>query len=138
MADAQAEEAITRARYYYGISTFVLGLAPASDATAIATLNQMAENGGEASAGTPNLFATPATIDAQVAAISPSPPTSTGNPCEFALPYPISPGTSLAVSITTGTFERLLIWRQSDGYSYIAFGYVCDGRPPGRSSPSAP
>ena len=159
-ADAQAEEAVNRA-YYYGFPTFVLGLAPDWDATAIAVLNQMAENGGEASPGTPNLFATPATIDAQLAAISPTPPTSTGNPCVVPLPYPISPATSLAVSVTTlyGHSEvvpedPLTGWSftspdesiiyisgyacsglQSSAYSYIAITYQCGSPPPARSEP---
>jgi hypothetical protein len=158
-ADALAEQAIYRARNY-GVSTFVLGLAPAWDTTATAALNQMAENGGQASSATPTAFATLDTIDAQLSVIVPSSPGAyTGNPCLVTLPYPLVPGTSLVVSTTTvyGQSEvvpedPLVGWSftspdesaidisgsacsglQGGGYSYIALTYLCGGPlpPPG-------
>jgi len=160
-ADAEAEEAIARARDYYGISTFVLGLTPASDAAATATLNQMAENGGNAAPGQPTAFSTLDTIDAQISVFaSVGPP---ANSCTVALAYPLGPSTSLAVSITPLYGQSTQIpqdplagWSftspdesaidisgyfctglQSGGYSYMAIIYLCRIPPPGRSGPIA-
>jgi hypothetical protein len=160
-ADAAAVQAIARANSY-GVSTFVLGLAPDWDTTATATLNQMADNGGQAARSRID-FATLDTIDTQISVIAPSSPSaSTGNPCVVALPYPLAPGTSLAVSTTTVYGQNVLVpedplsgWSftspdesaidisgstcaglQNSAYSYVAITYQCRLPPPGRSIPS--
>jgi hypothetical protein len=160
-ADVAAEEAITRARFDHGVSTFVLGLAPAWDATATATLNQMAENGGEGSPRTPTVFATLDTIDTQLSVLSSM--IATSSPCAFALPYPVGPQTTLAVSTTTVDGLRVMIpqdpiagWSftspdelriqisgsvcsglQSGAYNQVTIMYACRIPPPGRSPPIA-
>jgi hypothetical protein len=165
-ADADAENAIASA-LRAGIPTVVVGMAPAWDTTATATLNQMADKGGQPSLGSANAFATLDSIDTQVALIaSTASSSSTGNPCVVTLPYSLAPGTSLAVSITTSDGQSvavpkdpLLGWSftspddsavditgsactglQSGAYSQVAIGYVCDTPSlagPGRSPPSS-
>ena len=152
-ADAEAENAIASA-LGVGIPTFVLGLAPASDTTATATLNQMAQAGGEPSAGSANAFSTIDSIDMQLAPIaSTSSSSPTGNPCVINLPFSLVPGTSLQVSTTTSDGQSVAIpkdplvgWSftspddsaivisgsacpslRSGVYSQVAISYVCGG-----------
>ena len=129
-ADAAAEAAISLARNQSGISTFVLGLAPSGDSTAIATLNQMAENGGEASQGTANAFYTIPDLGPNFVSVI-----STGS-CVVPLPYLLGVGTSLAVSVTSsdGVPVKLPL-DPTNGWSFtdssdtaISFnGTYCDG-----------
>jgi hypothetical protein len=106
-ADIDAENAVATA-LGSGIPTLVLGLAPTWDTTAIATLNQMAENGGEALQGSANAFATLGSIDMQLSPIS-SISSTAQNPCVVGLPYPVGPDTSLRISITTGDGQSVAI-----------------------------
>ncbi len=154
-ADTEAENAVATA-LESGIPTFVLGLAPAGDTTAIATLNQLAVNGGEPSRGSANAFATLGSIDMQLSPIASMTPRS-GNPCVAALPYALDPGTVLAISVTTVNGQSVAIpedplvgWSftspgddsiyisgeacsglQSGAYTQIAFNYICTLLPQG-------
>jgi hypothetical protein len=163
--DAEAENAVASA-LHAGIPTVVVGLTPAWDTTANATLNQLADNGGQPSLGSANAFSTIDSVDMQLSLISSSASSSTGNPCVVALPYPLAPGTSLTVSTTTADGQSVAIrqdplvgWSfsspddsavrisgaacpklQSAAYSQIGITYVCDTPSlagPGRSRPSA-
>jgi hypothetical protein len=165
-ADAEAENAIVSA-LRGGIPTVVVGVAPAWDTTATATLNQMADKGGQPSLGSANAFATLDSIDMQVSLIaSTASSSSTGNPCVVGLPYPLAPCTSLTVSTMTSDGQSVAIpkdpllgWSftspddsavditgsactglQSGAYSQVAISYVCDTPSlagPGRSPPSS-
>jgi hypothetical protein len=152
-ADVEAENAIATA-LRAGIPTFVLGIAPASDATATATLNQMAENGGEPSPGSASAFSTIDSIDMQLAPIAAtSSASASGNPCVIDLPFSLVAGTSLEVSTTTADGQSVVIpedplvgWSftspddsaigisgsacpslRSGVYSQVAISYVCGG-----------
>jgi hypothetical protein len=105
-ADEEAENAVASA-FRSGISTFVVGMVPAWDATAIATLNQMADSGGQPSLGTANAFFTTDALDTQLSLISSS--SSTENPCVISLPYLLAPGSSLTVSTVTADGESVPI-----------------------------
>ena len=131
-----------------GIPTFVFGLAPAGDTTAIANLNELAVNGGEPAQGSANAFSTLADINMQLSSISWT-VSSAGNPCVVTLPYPLGPDTSLTISLATvdGQSEAipqdpLIGWSfispdsiyisgpacaglQNSAYGRIAFTYVC-------------
>lgn len=152
--DAEAENAVASA-LHAGIPTFVVGLVPAWDTTAIATLNQMADSGGQPSLGTANAFFTLDSFDTQLSLISSTASSSSSaNPCVVALPYPLAPGTSLAVSATTSDGQSVAIpqdplvgWSftspddsaigisgsacpslRSGAYSQIGITYVCGGQ----------
>jgi hypothetical protein len=161
-ADTEAGNAVASA-FHAGIPTFVVGMVPAWDTTATASLNQMADNGGQPSLGTPNTFFTTDGINTQLSLISgASPP---GNPCVLNLLVPLAPGTSLAVSVATADGQSVVVpedplagWSftspdhsavdisgsactglKSGAYSQIAITYLCDRQtlpPPGRSRPS--
>src|SRR6185437_16282369 len=78
--------------------------------TATATLNQLADYGGQPSLGSANAFSTIDSIDTQLSLLSStSSSSSTGNPCVVPLPYPLPPGASLAVSITSADGQSTAI-----------------------------
>ncbi len=140
-------------------------MAPAWDTTATASLNQLADYGGQPALGSANAFSTIDSLDMQLSLLaSTSSSASTGNPCVVPLPYPVAAGTSLAVSLTTPDGQSVLVpedplagWSfttpddsaveisgsacsslQSGANSQIGISYVCDRAtmpPAGRSQP---
>jgi hypothetical protein len=82
------------AALYSGWSTFVVGMAPASDTTAIANLNLWAASGGAAKQPG-NTFYAPEDLNSVLSA-----QTSLANACTVPLSAPPAPGVTLAVSVT--------------------------------------
>jgi hypothetical protein len=96
-----------------GIPTFVLGLAPASDASATAVLNEMAVNGGEQTGGM-NAFYTTADIGSVF-----MPGGVLGDGCTLPLPYPLVGDTTLTVNGTTTNGSTVVFPQYPlDGWSF--------------------
>jgi hypothetical protein len=111
--DLAAENAVATAEAE-GFPTFVLGMAPATDTTALAALNQMAINGAESLQGGANAFYTTADIGMQLA-----PTTALASSCTMPLVGPLGPDTALVVSVTGSDGSTTLIpENQTDGWSF--------------------
>lgn len=110
-----AEAAVANAKML-GISTFVVGLATASDATATATLDQMALNGGQALASETSAYYSVTDTDSLVAALTAV--VGAAASCTFALPQVPVGLTDVAVSAKDATGRIVVIPRDTDGWSY--------------------
>jgi hypothetical protein len=127
-----AAGAIVTALMDVGARTFVVGLAPDGDTTAVAALNQMAVNGEEGKPGTGALYYTLADLGPQFMPES-SPPAG----CALTLSPALAPVNTLAISATMADGEVVAIpqdpttgWSFTDATeSTIALnGPICDGQ----------
>jgi hypothetical protein len=113
-ATLAAESAIASAAGDSGIPTFVVGLAPDWDTTAVTALNQMAVNGGEASQGTATSYDSLANIGGQFMLT-----TSLATSCVIPLSYPLAPATDLAITATTADGASVSIPEDpTDGWAF--------------------
>jgi len=113
-ASDAAAGAIMTALLDVGARTFVVGLAPDGDATAIAALNQMAANGQEVRPGTTAYYA--------LADLGPQflPETSPPAGCAISLSPAPAAGTTLAITATMADGEVVLIPEDpTTGWSFI-------------------